>query len=243
MSQSPIYAVGDIHGHADKLENALDLIARDGGPDAEIVFLGDLVDRGPDSCAVINRLIRGREEGRNWSVVRGNHDHMFARFVNDGVTHDPNIASGLGWLHTRLGGRMTLASYGVEYAAGGAAADLRAAAREMVPQMHRDFLNDLPYHHERGDLLFVHAGIRPGIKLADQRLDDLIWIRNDFLTFAGRHPWLVVHGHTAIEKPHHYGNRINMDGGAGHGRALVPAVIEGRDAWALTDKGRIALKP
>ncbi len=243
MTTQPIYVVGDIHGHADKLEHALDLIARDGGPEAGIVFLGDLVDRGPDSRAVIERLIRGRTEGHDWLVVRGNHDHMFARFLDRGITHDANIQSGLGWLHSRLGGRMTLTSYGVEYAAGGAASDLLIAAREAVPQAHRDFLSSLPYYHERDDLLFVHAGIRPEIPLAEQHPDDLIWIRGPFLDYTAPHPWLVIHGHTALEMPCHFGNRIDMDGGAGHGRALVPAVIEGRDAWVLTAKGRVALKP
>lgn len=243
MSGVPIHVVGDIHGHADKLDHALDLIARDGGAGAEIVFLGDLVDRGPDSRGVIDRLIRGRAEGRAWHVLRGNHDDMFARFLRNGAVHDDNIASGLGWLHTRLGGRETLASYDVEYAGGGAAADLLPAARAAVPSAHRAFLDDLPLYHRRGDLLFVHAGIRPGVPLAEQSRDDLLWIRDPFLDYAAPYPWLVVHGHTALDAPRHCGNRINMDGGAGHGRALVPAVIEGRDAWALTDTGRMALKP
>ncbi|MBI6630717.1 metallophosphoesterase [Pontibaca salina] len=243
MSGAPIYVIGDIHGHADKLDHALDLIARDGGAEAEIVFLGDLVDRGPDSCGVIDRLVQGQAEGRDWHVLRGNHDDLFARYLRNGAVHDDNVASGLGWLHSRIGGRPTLASYGVEYAGGGSAAELLPVARAAVPSAHRAFLDELPLYHQRGALLFVHAGIRPEVPLAEQSRDDLLWIRDPFLNHVAPHSWLVVHGHTALDAPRHYSNRLNMDGGAGYGRALVPAVIEGRDVWALTVAGRMALKP
>lgn len=239
----PIYAVGDIHGHAEKLDRALRLIAADGGPMAEVVFLGDLVDRGPDSRGVIDRLMQGQAAGRPWRVLMGNHDAMFARFLADGTAHDPRVKSGVPWTDPRLGGLGTLASYGLEPDLTAPVDDLLRAARAVVPQAHRAFLAGLPRLAERGGLLFVHAGIRPRVPLARQDPEDLIWIRDAFLDFPDPHPWLVVHGHTALEHPRHFGNRIDLDGGAGHGRDLHPAVFEGGDCWLLTDRGRVALVP
>ncbi|WP_104017510.1 metallophosphoesterase family protein [Roseovarius nitratireducens] len=236
----PIYAIPDIHGQDALLEEALDRIARDGGPGARVVFLGDLVDRGPDSRAVIERLMLGQAEGRPWTVLRGNHDQMFLDFLDSATLHSPRVSSGLAWLHFHLGGTATLASYGV------AAPDpevAHAEARTEVPQTHRDWLASLPLWHKAGPLLFVHAGIRPGIALNAQDPDDLMWIRAGFLDHPDPHPWLVVHGHTALDHPAHFGNRIDLDGGAGFGRALWPAVFEGRDCWLLDDTGRTLLTP
>ncbi len=242
MSETPIYAVGDIHGQLEQLEQALDLIATDGGPEAEIVFLGDLVDRGANSRAVIQRLLDGQLAGHNWHVLKGNHDRMFARFVADGTVQDARILSKLDWLHPRLGGLTTLASYGIE-TEGASAAELHAAAQAAVPPLHLEYLRGLDLYLERGALLFVHAGIAPGVPLGQQTEDDLVWIRDPFLRHPDPHPWLVVHGHTALEMPHHFGNRIDLDGGAGYGRPIMPAVFEGRDCWLLTQGGRIQLVP
>jgi len=236
----PIYAIPDIHGQDALLDEALDRIARDGGPDAPVVFLGDLVDRGPDSRAVIGRLMQGQAEGRPWTVLRGNHDQMFLDFLDGGMVHSPRVASGLGWLNSRLGGAATLASYDITTPEPQAAL---AKARTLVPRAHRDWLAALPYWHEDGPRLFVHAGIRPGIALDAQDPDDLMWIRAGFLDHTGPYPWLVVHGHTALDYPAHFGNRIDLDGGAGHGRALWPAVFEGRDCWLLDETGRVPLVP
>lgn len=239
---TPIYAIGDIHGQTGQFDHALDLIAADGGPEAEIVFLGDLVDRGPDSRGIIDRLRQGQAAGRPWQVLLGNHDAMFARFLRDGTVHDPRVKSGVAWTHPRLGGLATLASYGVDGGPETPLAELAAAARVAVPAAHPAYLASLPRHLVRGPLLFVHAGIRPGIALHDQDPEDLIWIRDGFLTCPDPHPWLVVHGHTALDQPQHFGNRIDLDGGAGYGRPLRPAVFEGRDCWLLTDRGRIPLR-
>lgn len=240
---APIYAVGDLHGHPDQLDRALALIAADGGPAAETVFLGDLVDRGPDSRGTVDRLMRGRAEGRPWHVLMGNHDAMFARFLSDGTVTDPRVKSGVPWTHPRLGGLDTLASYGIAADDGQPAADLHAAALANVPDDHRRFLETLPRTLERGPLLFVHAGIRPGLPLFAQDPEDLIWIRGPFLDHPDPHPWLVVHGHTALDHPRHFGNRIDLDGGAGYGRDVHPAVFEGRDCWLLTQAGRVPLRP
>lgn len=239
----PIYAVGDIHGHLNQLERALALIAADGGPEAEVVFLGDLVDRGPDSRGVIDRLMQGQAAGRPWHILRGNHDDMFRRFLLDGAIENEQIKSGVTWTHPRIGGLDTLASYGVVAGEGMPESALFDAARGAVPPDHLAFLDALPRRIEQGELLFVHAGIRPGVPLSAQDPEDLLWIRGAFLDDPRPHPWLVVHGHTALEHPRHFGNRIDLDGGAGYGRPVVPAVFEGRDCWLLTDAGRVPLTP
>lgn len=239
----PIYAIPDIHGHLQELDRALRLIEADGGPDAEIVFLGDLVDRGPDSRGVIERLMRGRVEGRRWHVLTGNHDELFLQFLADGSVDHPRIMSKVPWTHRRLGGLATLASYGIDAEEDASRDVLLNAARDAVPADHVRFLSELPRHLERGPLLFVHAGIRPGVPLAQQDPEDLIWIRDPFLDFRDPHPWLVVHGHTALDFPRHFGNRIDLDGGAGYGRPVRPAVFEGRNCWLLTERGREPLAP
>lgn len=255
----PIYAIGDIHGHKDALDRALALIADDGGPDAQVVFLGDYTDRGPDSRGVIETLIAGCAEGRNWVCLRGNHDRLFSRFVRHGIAHDARVKAGLHWVNPRLGGVTTLASYGVtgdpvlHHPSGGLErleqfstldqAALMQQAQAAVPAAHLDFLDARPLYHQTDDLLFVHAGLRPGVALADQAEDDLIWIRDPFLSSTDDFGPLVVHGHTALDSPQHFGNRVDLDGGAGYGRPLVPAVFEGRDCWLLGDKGRVPLHP
>lgn len=239
----PLYAVGDVHGQKSELDKVLDWIAADGGPEAEIVFLGDYVDRGPDSRGVIQALIDGVAEGRPWHVLRGNHDRMFCRFLQGGILHDDRILSGKGWLHPALGGVATLASYGVTASEDGDIAAILADARAKVPAAHVDFLAGRDLTLEREGRLFVHAGIRPGVDLAEQDEDDLVWIREGFLDHEDPHPWLVIHGHTALERPTHFGNRVDLDAGAGYGRALQPAVFEGTQAWVLTAEGRQRLAP
>lgn len=248
-----IYVVGDIHGHLDQLERALALIEADGGPGAQIVFLGDFVDRGPDSRGVIQRLIEAQAAGKPWRAVLGNHDRMFARFVRDGRVADPNVLSGKTWLHPNLGGMATLASYMGEVAAPDAprgdpgrardVAGLVAAACHAVPDAHLDFVETLPVYLESADHIYVHAGIRPGVPMPQQDEDDLVWIREGFLEDTRDHGRLVVHGHTALDHPAHYGNRVNLDGGTGYGRPLHPALIDGREVWLLTDDGRRPLTP
>ncbi|RBI73941.1 serine/threonine protein phosphatase [Roseovarius sp. TE539] len=230
----PIYAVGDIHGQKAMLDEALGRIeADDAGRNAPVVFLGDLVDRGPDSRGVIETLRSGRAAGRNWIVLRGNHDQMFLDFLD-------GHSDGRGWMGENLGGSETIASYGIMARAGTIDP---AAARAAIPRAHHDFLSGLPFHHLDGGLLFVHAGIAPGVALDHQAKDDLIWIREPFLSWRGPHPWLVVHGHTPLHHPAHFGNRVDLDGGAGFGRPLVPAVFEGTDCCLLTKDGRIPLRP
>ena len=239
----PIYAIGDIHGQLGMLEDALARIDRDGGSQAQVVFLGDYVDRGPDCSGVIETLISGQQAGRNWITLKGNHDRMFQWFMEDVPRHDPHLLVGYHWFHDRIGGVETMASYGVTFDDGTRLNTLHARARDAVPQRHVDFLNALSLTHEVGDLLFVHAGIRPGVPLSDQTEEDLVWIRQIFHDYSGPHPKLIVHGHTPVRKATHYGNRINLDSGAGYNYPLSTVVFEGSDCWLLTEAGRKPLVP
>lgn len=234
------YAIGDIHGQLGLLQDIHGRIARDQaeyGPGL-VVHLGDYVDRGPDSRGVIDFLMEGMAAGRNWQVLKGNHDRMFTGFLDDPKWQDPGLRSDLSWLHWKLGGAATLASYGVKNAADRPIAKVHAEAVEAVPAAHRAFLAGLPDRHRAGEAIFVHAGIRPGIPVDAQEETDLLWIRQGFLDLRVDYGALVVHGHTAIDAPTHYGNRLNLDSGAAYGGPLTAAVIQGRDAWVLTREGR-----
>ncbi|HOZ32474.1 MAG TPA: metallophosphoesterase [Tabrizicola sp.] len=240
-----IYAIGDIHGHLGLLQAAHDLIADDiarHGP-GPVVHVGDLVDRGPDCKGVIDYLIDSIAEGADWVVLKGNHDRMFSRFLRDPWEPEPGLRADLGWLHPKLGGPATLASYGVKNAADRPVAAVHADALAAVPQAHVAFLTTRPTLHQAGDCVFVHAGIRPGVALPDQAETDLVWIREPFLTDPASHGPLIVHGHTALDRATHYGNRLNLDSGAAYGGPLSAVVIEGRQAALLTPQGRHKLLP
>jgi len=239
----PIYAIGDIHGQKTMLEDALARIEADGGPGAPVVFLGDLVDRGPDSAGVIDLLQKGVAEGRNWTVLRGNHDRMYSYFMGDLPRPDPQVLLGMDWFSDRIGGRTTLASYGIETGETSRYHQVHSEARAMIPKAHVAFMAGLAAYHQVGDLLFAHAGIRPEVPLAEQSEDDLCWIRHAFLDYEGAHPWLVVHGHTPQKAPVHEGNRVNLDSGAGYGRPITAAVFEGTEVHVLEERGRRALLP
>lgn len=241
------YAIGDIHGHLDKLEAAHRHIAEDrarvGDADAPVVHIGDLVDRGPDSRGVIDYLMRGHASGAPWVTLKGNHDRMFKDFLGDPDHHDPGLRTSLHWIDPRLGGDRTLASYGVMRADERLLSDLHEAALARVPADHVAFLNLLPTSFARGGVFFVHAGIRPGIALDRQSEDDLLWIRQDFLDDRRDHGALIVHGHTPVDTVTHYGNRLNIDSGAGYGHALTTVVIEGDRVWRLDGLGRTEVTP
>ena len=238
-----LYAIGDIHGQFDMLTEALSRIEKDGGKDAQIVFLGDYTDRGPRSRDVIDLLIDGQEQGRNWVLLKGNHDRMFEWFLRDPSLEDPHLFHDLSWIHERLGGMTTLASYGVDTTGRPRRSELQEEARALVPQSHIDFLKNLPLTYETEDLFFTHAGVRPGVPLKEQTENDLIWIRQEFVDDTRDHGKLVVHGHTAIDIAQHYGNRVNLDSGAGYGRPLTAAVFEDNTVFTLGENGRIPLLP
>ena len=239
------YAIGDIHGHLERLRAAHDLVAADraatGDETARIVHVGDLVDRGPDSRGVIDYLSAGQAEGQPWVVLKGNHDRMFAAFLKG--ESDPALRSDLTWLHERIGGVETLMSYGIEASPWQRPDAVRVAAQASVPAAHVAYLDALPVYFQEGEVLFVHAGIRPGVDLTQQTETDMVWIRDAFLNDTRDHGALVVHGHSPVEAVTHYGNRINIDTGVAYGGPLSAIVIEGRDAWLLTPGGRVAIAP
>jgi serine/threonine protein phosphatase 1 len=241
------YAIGDVHGRLDLLRAAHDRIAADrarvGDAGAPVVHVGDLVDRGPDSAGVIDFLLAGIGAGAPWLVLKGNHDRMFERFLDDPDAAEPGLRADLSWLHPRIGGAATLAAYGVRAPADRPMRRVHADAVAAVPAAHREFLAGLPLLAQRGEAVFVHAGIRPGLPLEAQAETDLLWIRGGFLDDTRDHGVLVVHGHTAIDRATHHGNRVNLDSGAAYGGPLSAVAIEGRAVWLLTDAGRVPLRP
>lgn len=241
-----IYAVGDIHGYLDQLLAAHARIAEDrartGNTEGPIVHVGDLVDRGPDVKGVIQYLIDGIDAGEDWLVLCGNHDRLFSDFLAGGDGTHARLRKGLTWHHHRMGGSQTLASYGLKRKLLERDASFRARARAKVPAAHQAFLKDLPLWHREDDMIFVHAGIRPGFPMDAQDEDDLMWIRDEFLWQTNDHEALIVHGHTPVDEPTHYGNRVNIDTGTGWGNDLIPVVCDGGDWFALTEDGREAMK-
>lgn len=240
---TPIYAVGDIHGQLHMLDTVLDRIEADGGRDAQVVFLGDYVDRGKDTRGVIQRLIDGRDTGRDWVFLKGNHDRMMEWFLMDPPQQDPHLLVGFHWFHEKLGGAETVASYGITEIDGVRQYVLANAFREAVPADHVTFLQDLRLSYDRGPLFFAHAGILPGVALDQQDERDLLWIRQEFHNDTRDHGKLIVHGHTPVMQATHYGNRINLDTGAGYDHPLAVAVFEGTECWVLDENGRLPLRP
>jgi serine/threonine protein phosphatase 1 len=238
------YAIGDIHGQLGKLQAAHGLIAADGaGPEDVVVHVGDLVDRGPDSRGVIDWLMAGQADGRPWVVLKGNHDRMFTGFVGNAAHVDAGLRADLSYLHPKIGGGATLASYGMLNAADRPLGPVWAEVQEAVPPAHVAWLSELPIRFARDEALFVHAGIDPDVALEDQVEDRLLWIREPFLSDKRDHGPLIVHGHTVVDRATHYGNRLNIDSGAAYGGPLSAVVIEGRAAWLLTPEGRQPILP
>lgn len=237
-----IYAIGDIHGQLAMLEEALTRIERDGSRGARIVFLGDYVDRGPESKGVIEVLRQGLAEGRSWICLKGNHDRLFEWFVTPPAPRqDPHLLLGYHWFHERIGGRETAESYGLDVPDRIRQKDLASEFRAALPPGHLEFLQDLRLSHHEAGKFFVHAGVRPGVPLAEQDEEDLLWIRQEFLKDNSDHGALIVHGHTPVDAPERKHNRLNLDTGAGYGRPLTVAAFEGDDIFTLGTSGRVRL--
>ena len=242
-----LYAIGDIHGQLDMLRTVHAFIAEDrkvcGDDTAPVVHLGDYTDRGPDSAGVLDHLIDGAAEGQPWRFVRGNHDRMFREFMRAPFGRDLMLRPDYTWLHPNLGGRDTLRSYGVPVDDITDPEFLHDVALKLVPGRHIRFLEGLENAIQTDHLILVHAGIRPGVPMDQQTEDDLLWIRHEFLDDITDHGKLVVHGHTPVEQPSHYGNHVNLDTGAGYFAPLTAAVFVDRDCWVLTAGGRRPLRP
>jgi serine/threonine protein phosphatase 1 len=232
-----IYAVGDIHGRRDLLIAMIariraDLAARP-HPHPLLIFLGDYVDRGPDSRGVIDTLI-GLEEGDlPTAFLLGNHDRYVQAYLDDPEWYDLTFH----WLADPLGGAQTLASYGVAGASPARPAASREPFAAAFPDSHRAFLDSAALWVRRGGYVFVHAGIRPGIPLEKQDPEDLIWIREPFLTTTADFGFKVVHGHTIAPAVEHHRNRIAVDTGAFRTGVLSCVVLEGTSVAVLGPDG------
>jgi serine/threonine protein phosphatase 1 len=231
-----IYAVGDIHGRLDLLTAVLariraDLAARP-HPRPRLIFLGDYIDRGPDSRSVIEALLALEAAGPPASFLLGNHDSYVRPYLEDPDWYDRSFH----WLHDNMGGTATLASYGV-HASLGRPDQARAAFAAAFPETHLAFLDACARWIRVGGYLFVHAGIRPGLPPEAQDPDDLIWIRQGFLDSTEDFGFKVVHGHTIVPAVEHHANRIAIDTGAVRTGNLSCLVLEGEEVALLTDKG------
>lgn len=209
-----VYAIGDVHGCPGLLDALLARIA----PDAEgfgaqrrvLVFVGDYIDRGPDSAGVIERVAAGLPDGFEALHLKGNHEDLMLDFLAGADSQALAL-----WLYN--GGDATLASYGVEAAfpaAPGDAAACRDALLAALPAHHRAFLDRLRLSAALGDYFFAHAGVMPGVPLERQEPHDLMWIRHAFLESREDFGRVVVHGHTPVERPEVRDNRIGIDTGA-----------------------------
>lgn len=223
-----LYAVGDIHGCAGLLRSLLALIDRDAsGVGRRFVFLGDYVDRGPDSKGVIDALLAIRADLPATVFLRGNHEQAMLDFLN---APDHNEE----WLH--WGGDKTLESYGVADIWRKHPSELARELAARLPASHREFLGSLELWRVIGDYAFVHAGFKPGVALADQVERDCLWIRAEFHNAEPdkRPSQTVVHGHHPVKKPQDSGWRINVDTGAVWSDALTAVVLDGTDRRFLS---------
>lgn len=221
-----LYAIGDIHGRDDLLADLMMRLTEDGAryPDRHklLIFLGDYVDRGLQSRAVLDRLIAGPPPGFEAVHLKGNHEEAMLQFLDD-------AQFGREWKY--YGGLETLHSYGVnEVTRSDDPRDFERARdhfEQVLPEAHLDFLRRLQAFVEFGDYFFAHAGVRPGIPLNRQVEHDLLWIREDFLSWSGSFDKFVVHGHTPSEEVVVRDNRIGVDTGAYITGVLSALVLDG----------------
>lgn len=223
-----IYAVGDIHGRADLLAETIarieDDIARRPIRYVLEIYLGDYIDRGPDSKTVLDMLAI-RLVNNHAVCLRGNHEELLQHFLND-----PAVFAQ--W--QRLGGMQTLASYGVvPRDMPVSEVNLQHRFLSAFPRAHTLFLQCLRDSFTCGDFFFSHAGVRPGVPIEQQHPEDLRWIRQEFLNSNEDHGKYVVHGHTPVPHPDIRSNRINIDTGAWRSGTLTCIAIEGTTILVL----------
>ena len=233
------YAIGDIHGCSALLAELLILIEEDVAAREpmlnRLVILGDFIDRGPDSAEIIE-LFMSLDGRSNVVILKGNHEATMA----DALDGDASAMEA--WLDH--GGGKTLESYGLFLSANDTW-DFRAvinAAREAVPAPVMNWLRSRPCSLASGEYFFVHAGVRPGIPLAKQSDDDLLWIRDEFTSTDDSYGAVVVHGHTIYENGVSFRpNRIGVDTGAYRTGRLSAVGIEGEDVWTITTSSKLNL--
>jgi serine/threonine protein phosphatase 1 len=228
------YVVGDVHGRLDLLEQLLAKIhselQRRPAARTLLVFVGDVIDRGPASAHVIERLRTYRREGIQTVFLLGNHEEVLLRIL----AGDASLITKWRW----FGGSECLQSYGVEtdQLAHLSEGEALTVVRSAIPKKHVEFLESFVDSCRFGDYLFVHAGVRPGVELELQSQADLRWIREPFLLDDTDHGFVVVHGHTITQEVEERPNRIGIDTGAYRTGVLTALAIEGSDRW-LIDTG------
>jgi serine/threonine protein phosphatase 1 len=225
-----IYAVWDVHGRADLLDQVFARIDSDLAvyPDCDPleVFLGDYIDRGPSSRTVLDRLIK-RSHTHEIVCLKGNHESYISEFL-----HDPTILSD--W--SQFGGLETLMSYGLTPSIRADTieqTEIAKAFAQALPEEHRQLLHSLSPTFVCGDFFFVHAGVKPGVPLEQQREQDLLWIRDEFLLCEDDFGKIIVHGHTPVREPDIRPNRINIDTGAYATGRLTCLIIENGGYFVL----------
>ena len=229
------YAIGDIHGRLDLLEELLAKIHAElqqrPSEKTLLIFVGDLIDRGPASAQVIERLRTYRRQGVQPIFLLGNHEEVLLRIL----AGDAALITKWRW----FGGAECLQSYGVDAGRLSHLSDEEALAevRAAIPRTHADFLEGFSDSCRFGDYLFVHAGIRPGVDLEQQSQADLRWSREPFLLDDSDHGFVVVHGHTIAQEVEERPNRIGIDTGAYRSGKLTALAIEGRERWLLDTRG------
>lgn len=228
MARAPagtrIYAIGDVHGRRDLLDQVLarikqDASATDAPARKVLVLLGDLIDRGPDSRGVVERAAQ-LLDGEILSdfevhVLKGNHEDMMLRFL-------AGRESGEAWRSN--GGDATLDSYGLD-----PFTDERSLAQRLLaklPDRHKRVLRDMELSHREGGYGFVHAGVKPGVAWDNQADQDRLWIRKEFTESIADFDCVVVHGHTATSDPVVNANRIGIDTRAWASGRLTCLVLE-----------------
>ncbi len=234
-----IYAVGDIHGYADVLARMHDVIEEDLAarpiPQAQIVYLGDYVSRGPDSKGVIDMLIERPKAVPHIDHVflLGNHENRLVEFIRN--------PEGINLSFKPSHDIAACKSYGLdsldrhENISKEVSKKISEELKSCIPENHISFMEDLKVTHIVDDYLFVHSGFRPGIALESQTLEDLIYTREPFLSYEEYHEHFVVHGHTVSRQGEvdHKHNRLNLDSGLYNGGPLSCAAIEGDDIRIL----------
>jgi serine/threonine protein phosphatase 1 len=223
-----VAAIGDVHGRLDLVDQLWPMIdaasRRSAARTRMLIFIGDYVDRGLQSAQLVERLLEGFP-GFTTVFLKGNHDETLLQFLADPAIGD---------VWRNFGGLETLRSYGVSHAAGKSWAQTRSEFLTVFPRSHEAFFKNLQLYKAVGDYLFVHAGVKPRVPLAEQREQDLLWIRDEFLTSTVNFGRVVVHGHTPANAPEIRQNRIGIDTGAYMTGALTAVVLEGRGRQFLS---------